>query len=175
MTLQNMSLRLYLFIMSIMTALCALAFGYIFFTVDPEITNSTGLALFYLSLFLSIIGAAAIIGFVVRFVIFRQELVINSVKTAFRQSFFFAGFIVASLMLLSKNLLSWLNLLILIIGLSALEFFLLSYGKPSSNVVARSDQFSSVIPAQALGSLLQRRGQHRGAIQEGTVARINEK
>ncbi len=124
-----MSLRLYLFIMSVMTVFCWLAFGYIVWTVDPEITNNTGFFLFYLSLLLSIIGTTAIIGFVVRFVIFRHELIINTVKVAFRQSFFFAGFIVASLFLLSRNLLSWLNLSILIIGLSALEFFLLSYGK----------------------------------------------
>lgn len=131
-----MFLRLYLLIMSAMTAFCWLTFGYIVLTVDPETTNSTGFFLFYLSLLFSIIGTTAIIGFVVRFVVFRHELVINTaclpasqVKVAFRQSFFFAGFIVASLFLLSRNLLSWLNLSILIIGLSALEFFLLSYGK----------------------------------------------
>ncbi|MFH0955805.1 MAG: hypothetical protein V1801_01140 [Candidatus Falkowbacteria bacterium] len=127
-----------------MTVFCWLIFGYIVWTIDPEITNSTGFFLFYLSLFLSIIGTTAIIGFVVRFVIFRHELVINTVKIAFRQSFFFAGFIVASLILLSKNLLSWLNLLILIIGLSTLEFFLLSYGKANPTVIARSDNDEAI-------------------------------
>lgn len=131
-----MSLRLYLFIMSVMTAFCALALGYIILTVDPETTNSLGFILFYLSLLLSIVGAAAIIGFIVRFIIFRHDLVINTVKTAFRQSFFFAGFIVAVLFLLSRGLLSWLNLSILIIGLSLLEFFLLSYGRAGEIVIA---------------------------------------
>ncbi|MDD4271989.1 MAG: hypothetical protein PHF50_04265 [Patescibacteria group bacterium] len=134
-----MSLRQYLFIMSATTAFCALVFGYIIWTVNPETTNSIGFLLFYLSLLLLIIGAAAIIGFVIRFIIFRHELAINTVKTAFRQSFFFAGFIVAILFLLARDLLSWLNLSILIIGLSALEFFLLSYGKADSTVIARSD------------------------------------
>jgi len=134
-----MSLRLYLFIMSITTALCALIFGYIIFTVDPETTNSTGFFLFYLSLLLLIIGATAIVGFVFRFIIFRRELIIEQVKIAFRQSFIFAAFIAAVLILLSRNLLSWLNLAILIIGLSALEFFLLSYGKTNSDVIARSE------------------------------------
>lgn len=131
-----MSLRLYLFIMSAMTVFCALALGYIILTVDPETTNSLGLVLFYLSLLLSIVGAAALIGFIVRFVIFRHELIINTVKTAFRQSFFFAGFIVAVLFLLARGLLSWLNLSILIIGLSSLEFFLLSYGRTKEIVIA---------------------------------------
>lgn len=137
-----MSLRLYLFIMSAMTILCLTAFGAVVFTVDPETTNSTGLVLFYLSLFLSIIGATAIIGFVIRFIIFRHELIINTVKIAFRQSFFFAAFSVAVLILLSRNLLSWLNLSILIIGLSALEFFLLSYGK--SSVIPESDSDEAI-------------------------------
>ena len=124
-----MSLRLYLFIMSVMTAFCALVFGYIVFTVNPETTNGAGFLLFYLSLFLSIIGLAAIIGFVVRFIFLRHELAIDKVKISFRQAFFFAFFIVISLWLLARGQLSWFNVLILIIGLSVLEFFLLSYGK----------------------------------------------
>ena len=124
-----MKLRYYLLIMSLMTAFCWLIFGYIIWTVNPEVTNSIGLALFYLSLFLSLSGTAAIFGFLVRFVFLRHELILNKVKIAFRQSFLFSGFIVASLFLLSRDLLSWLNLFILIVGLSVLEFFLLSYGR----------------------------------------------
>ena len=97
-----MSLRLYLFIMSAMTAFCLVALGYIIFTVDPEITNGTGFFLFYLSLLLSIVGATAIIGFIVRFIVFRRELASKAVKTAFRQSFFFAGFIAAIFFMLEK-------------------------------------------------------------------------
>jgi len=122
--------------MAAMTALCALAFGYIITTVDPETTNNTGLVLFYLSLFLSLIGATAIIGFVVRFIFLRHELAINNVIVAFRQSFLFSGFIVAMLFLQARSLLSWLNAIILIVGLSALEFFLLRYGKTKNIVIA---------------------------------------
>ena len=125
-----MSLRLYLFIMSAMTAFCALAFGYIITTVDPETTNQTGFFLFYLSLLFSLIGATAIIGFVIRFIFLRNELAVNNVIIAFRQSCLFCGFIVGMLILLARGLLNWLNAGILIIGLSALEFFLLNYGKP---------------------------------------------
>jgi hypothetical protein len=124
-----MSLRLYLLIMTIMTIFCWLVFGYVISTVNPEATNGTGFFLFYLSLFFSLIGTTAIIGFIVRFIFLRHELVINKVIVAFRQSFLFSTFAVALLFLLSRSLLSWLNLLLLIIGLSALEFFLLSYSR----------------------------------------------
>ncbi len=107
--------------------ICWAAFGYILWTVNPEVTNTTGFLLFYLSLFLAASGSAAIIGFVIRFIGLKRELVFNSVKQAFRQSFLFAFLIVSALFLLSKDLFSWLNLLLLIAGLSVLEFFMISY------------------------------------------------
>ncbi|MDO8592259.1 MAG: hypothetical protein Q7R92_00630 [bacterium] len=126
-----MSLRQYLLIMAVMTALCVLALGYVVWTVNPEETNSAGFLLFYLSLFLSLIGLTSIIGFLIRFVFLKRELAVNKVLAAFRQSFLFSGFIAAMLFLQSRSLLSWLNAVILIIGLSALEFFLLNYGRSS--------------------------------------------
>lgn len=135
-----MPLRLYLLIMSAMTTFCWLVFGYIIWTVNPETTNATGFWLFYLSLFLAVSGTAAIIGFLIRFVFLRRELAGNAaglpvrqVKIAFRQSFLFAGFLVAALFLLARDLLTNLNLLILIVGLSMLEFFLLSYGRTAGD------------------------------------------
>ena len=135
-----MSLRLYLFIMTALTALCWLAFIYVSRLVNPETTNATGFFLFYLSLFFSLIGAAAIIGFLIRFVFLRHELAMAKVKVAFRQSFLFSGFVVALLALLARGLLNWLNLIILIVGLSALEFFLLNYGG-----VKNSDNYERTI------------------------------
>ena len=130
---RNMSLRLYLLTMSVMTAFCWLVFGYIVWTVDPEATNGAGWFLFYSSLFLALSGSAGLAGFVVRFVFLRHELAANKVKIAFRQSFLFSGFIVISLWLLARGLLTILNLFMLIIGLSVLEFFLLSYGRGSGH------------------------------------------
>ena len=121
-----MTLKKYLILMAVMTALCWLAWIYIIFTVNPEITNWIGFNLFYISLFLSMVGTAAIIGFVVRFVALKQALAWRLVKEAFRQSFLFSFLIVISFMLLSYDLFTWLNLGFLVIGLSVLEFFMLS-------------------------------------------------
>lgn len=124
-----MTLRAYLIIMSITTILCWFAFIFVLWSVNPGITNWIGFLLFYLSLFLSLVGTGALIGFVVRFVGLKHELAFRSVGDAFRQSFLFSFLITAVLFLLSKNLFSWLNLVLLIIGLSVLEFFLISYRK----------------------------------------------
>lgn len=126
-----MTLKSYLIIMLITTLICWLAFLFVLWTVNPEATNWLGFLLFYLSLFLSIVGASAIIGFIIRFAALKRELAFRLVRDAFRQSFLLSFLIVAILFLLSKNLFSWLNVFFLIVGLSVLEFFLISYRKPN--------------------------------------------
>lgn len=121
-----MTLRSYLITMIFATIICWTIFFFIAGTVNPETSNIVGFLLFYISLFLSLVGTAAIVGFLVRFVGLKRDLIFRSVKEAFRQSFLFASLIVASLILLSQNLFSTLNLFLLIIGISVLEYFLIS-------------------------------------------------
>jgi len=125
-----MTLRAYLSIMAIATLICWGVFVFILRTVDPTTTNWLGFTLFYLSLFLSLSGTAAIIGFLIRFVELKRELVPFSVKTAFRQSFLFAFSILAILFLSAHNWFTWLNLFLLVVGLSLLEFFLINHNNP---------------------------------------------
>jgi hypothetical protein len=124
-----MTLSRYLKMMITTTLFCWLCWVYILFTIDPEITNWIGFSLFYSSLFFSLIGTAAIIGFLIRFAVLHQELAFRAVKESFRQSFLFSFLITASLFLSSVNLFTWLNLGLLVVGLSALEFLLLSFTK----------------------------------------------
>jgi len=122
-----MTLRSYLITMILITVVCWLVWLFVIFTVNPETASSFGFVLFYLSFFLALAGSAAIVGFVIRFIALKKALVFRLVRDAFRQSFLFAFLISASLFLLSKNLFNWLNLFFLIAGLSALEFFMISY------------------------------------------------
>ena len=124
-----MTLRAYLILMTLATLVCWAAWGYIIWTIDPEMTNWVGFLLFYISLFLALAGTAAVIGFIVRFIAFKKELAFRNVKEAFRQSFLFSALITISLLLVAKDLFTWLNLFFLVIGLSILEFFLISYNK----------------------------------------------
>lgn len=124
-----MTLRSYLIIMISATFLCWISWASVLFSVNPETTNRIGFVLFYLSLFLSLTGTAAIVGFLIRFAGLKRELAFYSVREAFRQSFFFAFLIVAVLFLLSKNFFTWWNLGLLVAGLTILEVFLMSYQK----------------------------------------------
>lgn len=112
-----------------MTLVCWGVFAGVVFMIDPNTTNWPGFAMFYAALFMALIGSTAIIGFLIRFALFRQELVFHAVSEAFRQSFLFSILIVAALFLLSRHLFTWLNISFLVAGLALLEFFLISYGR----------------------------------------------
>ncbi|MFA5131571.1 MAG: hypothetical protein WC467_04095 [Patescibacteria group bacterium] len=124
-----MTLKNYLFVMSTLTAVCWGILIFVASLIDPTATNWLGYILFYLALFLSLSGLAALIGFIIRFVALKKELAFNSVKVAFRQSFLFSLFIVLSLILKSQHLFNWINLLLLVIIFAILELFLISSKK----------------------------------------------
>ncbi len=115
--------------MSIMTALCLISCIYVVFTVNPEATNWIGFTLFYVSLTFSLIGISALLGFLFRFFVLKKEMAFRLVKDAFRQSFLFSALMAISLFLLSQGMFSWLNLALLVLGLTVLEFFWLSFEK----------------------------------------------
>lgn len=141
-----MTLRNYLIIMLAATIICWALFAAIVFMVNPEATSWIGFFLFYFSLFLSLVGTAAITGFVIRFFALKHELAWRSVKNAFRQSFLFALLIVIILFLLANNLFNWLNMVLLVIGLTVLEFFLLSYDRPrpatDNSIFSNNDDYA---------------------------------
>lgn len=124
-----MTLKNYLFVMSVLTAVCWGIFMFVAGLIDPAATNWLGFLLFYLSLFLALSGTAALFGFLFRFVALKKELAFNLVKVAFRQSFLFSLFIISLLILKSQHLFNWLNLLLLVAIFGILELFVISYKK----------------------------------------------
>ncbi|MFA6551637.1 MAG: hypothetical protein WCV41_03875 [Patescibacteria group bacterium] len=122
-----MTLKTYLTIMLLATAICWSAWTVVLQSINPETTNFIGFSLFYASLFLAIVGTSAIVGFLIRFILLRKELVFRQVAVAFRQSFLFAAVVIASLILQSFQLLTWYNALFLVMAVTVLEFFLISY------------------------------------------------
>jgi hypothetical protein len=124
-----MTLKNYLTLMIIATLACWGAFTFIVNTVNPEITNWVGFALFYSSLFLAVSGLAAIVGFLIRFWLLKQKLAFYSVNSAFRQSFLFALLIISILLLLANELFTIFNVLLLIVIITLIEVFLISHRK----------------------------------------------
>lgn len=124
-----MTLKNYLIFMGSTTVFLLGFFLIIINLINPETTNLLGFIIFYLSLFLTLSGITALVGFFIRFKIMQKDLAVRAVKTAFRQSFLFSFLIAAILFLLSQKLFSWFNLILLIVILSIIEFLLISSNK----------------------------------------------
>ena len=121
-----MSLSKYLIVMVIGTLASLACFAVSILVVDPFSPNWLGMTLFYASLMVSVTGLAAIIGFIFRFVVLRKKLAASAVIISFRQAFVIALLIALILFLLAEQLFSWLNVVLLIIGFTSLELFLIS-------------------------------------------------
>ena len=124
-----MTLKNYLWVMFVLTAICWGIFFFVAKLIDPTATNWLGFALFYLALFASLSGSIALVGFIIRFIALKKELAFNLVKIAFRQSFLFSLFIIILLILKSAKMFNWLNLILLVMIFAILELFLISYKK----------------------------------------------
>ncbi len=124
-----MSLRAYLILLGSAAALSASAWVFVLFNVDPQTTNNVGLALFYLTLLLAVAGTASLLGFVVRFAWLHQRMAGRIMLNALRQGFLLATLAVTILFFLASHWFSWLNIALLFIAISVLEFFLLGYQK----------------------------------------------
>lgn len=120
-----MTLKRYLMLTAVATAICWTVFLFVSSVINPEMTSWVGFFVFYLALFMALSGTASLIGFLIRFVGLKHELAFYAVKTAFRQSFLFALFIIAILILLSQSLFNWLNLFMLVTLFVVAEMFMI--------------------------------------------------
>lgn len=124
-----MTLRQYLILMSISTFFCWIIWVLALYLIDPTATGFLGFAFFYLSLFLAMTGSLAVLSFLVRMKFNKDELIFKNVTTSFRQAIMLSFLVIGSLFLKSKNLLTWWNIIFLILALTVLEFFFISYKK----------------------------------------------
>lgn len=121
-----MTLKNYLLTMFILTAACWGIFAFVVGMVDPGATNWLGFILFYSALSVSLIGSLAIIGFIVRFLLSKEQIIFNLVKNSFRQSFLISIFIICLLILKSVELFNWFNLIVLAVIFTIIELIITS-------------------------------------------------
>lgn len=118
-----MTLKKYLNLMSILTAICWLAWLVSLFWVNPEKAGIIGFVLFYFSLFMALWGSFSLVGFLLRIRFNPKSVVFVQIETAFRQAIWLSIIISVGLMLQGEKLLRWWNLLILIAFFLVLESF----------------------------------------------------
>jgi hypothetical protein len=120
-----MSLKKCLIFLASLSVLSWAIFLFVLFKIDPEISDWTGFFLFYFSLFLSLSGTFNLLGFIIKRKISEKAFSVHLMKSSFRQSFLLSFFVVSSLFMLAEGLFSWLNILIIIIILSIIEYALI--------------------------------------------------
>ena len=113
--------------MFLATLVCWAAFTIVLSNINPFEAGWGGFVLFYSSLFLSVAGTFTISGIFVRLsVLKRTEYISRKVFVSFRQSLMLSFVLILTLFLVSHGLLRWWNIAALVIGLSLLEFMLVS-------------------------------------------------
>ena len=122
-----MTLKQYFFWMTLATALCWLGWWSVVWTVDPAEAGLLGMSLFYAALCLSLIGTFSVLGLAFRALTHKHEPVSRHASTSFRQGVLLTGLMAGSMVLQSRSLLTWWNLLLFIATLTVLEFFLISF------------------------------------------------
>lgn len=110
-----MTLRQYLIIMSLASAICWAVWIAVVFFYDPQTAGLFGFLLFYISQFLAVLGTFSVTGFFIRSRIApSDDVVFRYVKKTFRQGFLFSGLLTLALLLLQFRLLTWWNTFLLV-------------------------------------------------------------
>ncbi|MFA5413817.1 MAG: hypothetical protein WC348_04785 [Patescibacteria group bacterium] len=124
-----MTLRQYLVLMTISAIFCWVIWVSVLYLIDPTQAGFLGFTFFYLSLFLSIVGTMSVLGLILRMKLGKEELVFKTVTTSFRQATLLGLLVIGGLILKSQRILTWWNILFLLLALIVIEFFFISYAK----------------------------------------------
>ena len=125
----RMTLIRYIALMFVATALSWSAWYTVLSIINPFEADAVGLILFYLSFGISLTGTFALIGFVIRWFLVRDELTFQKVLISFRQGIFLSILLIGMLLLQRMRILTWYNAAFLILGLTIAEFFVISRKK----------------------------------------------
>ncbi|TAN32954.1 hypothetical protein EPN28_03050 [Patescibacteria group bacterium] len=111
-----MSLKAYLILMSIATAICWAAWLFVVTSMDPGEAKTAGFFFFYSSLYLALLGSFSVIGFALKEWLFANPATVlfNQVKRAFWQGALAAGAVIFALLLQQFRILRWWNVILLL-------------------------------------------------------------
>ena len=126
-----MTFRQYLMLMGGTTLLAWFAWGLVLWRINPDEAGWLGMALFFLTFTLGLVGVFATASMSYRVLVMRRPVVLREARIAFRQAAFLA--IAAGLMLFlaARDALSWGVMLLVLVVFGGLEYLSLSLDKHS--------------------------------------------
>jgi len=121
-----MSLKKYLIFMTSVTLFCWLAWLVVLFYMNPDEGGVVGFTMFYLSLFLALIGTFSLLGFFIRVWFSKETFIFRHLGVATRQSLWFSILLIVTLMFQGGGMLKWWSALLLVLFLVLMEFFFIT-------------------------------------------------
>jgi len=123
-----MSIKAYNIVMLLATVLAWFGFFIIISSFDPNEGSWLVYTLFYSILFLSILGTFSLLGFLTRSIFNRKKTRPRLLAIeAFRQAVIFSAVLVVAMMLQAGRILTWWNMVLLVILATVLEFVILVF------------------------------------------------
>lgn len=113
--------------MGLTTLVCWSSWLVVLFYLDPTNAGFPGFLLFYLSLFLALLGTFSLVGFFIRAWFSQEEMVYKHIGISLRQGLLFSMLLSVSLLLQGEKLFNWWSALFFILFLAVLESFFLSH------------------------------------------------
>ena len=121
-----MTLKSYLWGLRIGTLFSFLAWGLVFFYVDPQKSGLAGQFIFYLSFFLALSGIFILMLTFARRKSKREELAFAEVGISFREGMLLAFLVIVLLVLQSFRILVWWDGLLAVAGIFLIELYFLT-------------------------------------------------
>jgi hypothetical protein len=119
-----MTLRHYLIVMVGATLISWFAWALVLMNTNPFEATFLIYLIFYASLFVSLVGTVSTVGLAIQIWFFKQDAPqFRQVKKTFRQGIFLATLLIVALFLESQHLLTWWNILLLILAFTFFELF----------------------------------------------------
>ena len=129
-----MNLKTYNIFMILATAIAWLGFFIIINNFDPISGNWIVFTMFYAVLFLAILGSLSLIGYWWRRLLNRRkEMSRFLVSESFRQAIIFSAVAIIALWLQAGRILTWWNIVLLIVSATLLEFIIILFRQNNSD------------------------------------------
>jgi len=121
-----MTLRTYLNSMAVATSIAFMGWALVLIYIDPKSSGYIGLALFYTTLFLGLMGFFTLISFSLKRWISNNEIIFAFIASSFRQGFWLAIIIIGLLLMQGARILNWWDALLYVSAISLLELYFIS-------------------------------------------------